>query len=174
MADLDDASSGTHVKIKIKAPSYLLADQGLLKRFLYATVKAIGARPLGELIVHVPTAIKNLNEEPWADEGGISGVVVLSVSHVACHTWPKIIEKDGKSVVDENAIGEARIDVDSCRPFDPEVLEGPVAMWQPTRVQYRDLTEALRWEDEPSLNCCGNATRWHAIMTGKFRGFRFR
>ena len=67
--------------MKFRARSDKLADEVLMRRFLMDLTKAIGARALGEPIVKdVALAVRDLGKEPWADEGGISGIIMLSVS----------------------------------------------------------------------------------------------
>lgn len=145
MNDGDDANTGTAVLIKMRARSDRLADEQVMREFLHSAVAAIEARPLGNPIIYnVPIAIRNLGAEPWADEGGITGLVALSVSHIAVHTWPAITA-EGK--VDALALGEANMLVYSCRPFEIEALRESLKLWYPSQVQFSDLSPCLRWSE---------------------------
>ncbi len=99
---------GMKVTGTFRAPPEFLADPGVVAHFLRNLTESIGMTALGHHIYDVPIAVKRLGQDPLADEGGVTGITVLSTSHAAIHTWP---EESG-----------ARIDVDSCRAFDPEVL----------------------------------------------------
>lgn len=156
--NLDDANIGTRLEIKIKADSHLLHDESLMREFLLGMVQAIGARPLrAPEIDNVPVRLRELGEEPWADEGGITGFITLSVSHIsmsvlrpvatvgyaAAHTWPK---HDGTKIIDED--GEAVITVYSCRPFDASLATRVVTeKYKPGRMQVIDRSVDLRWMD---------------------------
>lgn len=101
---------GRHVKVMGKGESALLGDVERVRAFLVSLVAELGMRPLGEPILHdVAIDLEKLNVEPFEDEGGVTGTVVLSTSHVALHTWP----------VRHFFI----LDVFSCRDFDPESVE---------------------------------------------------
>lgn len=92
-----------------RAPGTALADVGKVHTFLTELVARIGMTSLGYHLYDVPLAVKRLGQDPLADEGGVTGVAVLSTSHAAIHTWP---EECG-----------ARLDVDSCRTFERETVE---------------------------------------------------
>ena len=49
------------------------------------------------------------NEPHLKDEGGVTGVAVITESHCAVHTWPE-----------ERAVN---VDMYSCKPFDAKVLQ---------------------------------------------------
>jgi len=60
-----------------------------IKLFLEELVELLGMRCLGKPHMYeVEEEISKLGCEPFEDEGGVSGVVVLSTSHCAIHTWP--------------------------------------------------------------------------------------
>jgi S-adenosylmethionine/arginine decarboxylase-like enzyme len=143
-ADVDNADTGTHLKFKFQANSHILCNELLMRQFLTIMVEEIGARPLCEPIVeNVVFNLKKQGVDPYFDEGGISGIIMLSVSHIACHTWPK---HDGKKVTDEQ--GDAVCDVYSCRPFDPDKAEKVIReIYRPSRLQIADFSEALVWGD---------------------------
>lgn len=82
----------------------LLRDPGRIHDFLKATVSIIEMTALGYHVYDVPTSVKSMGKIVSNDEGGITGIAVISTSHIAIHTWPE-----------ESA---ARFDVDSCRTFD--------------------------------------------------------
>lgn len=71
-------------------------------------VEALGMTTLGTLSVSVPLEIEKLGRKPFEDEGGVTACAILSTSHVAVHAWP--------------LRREIKLDVFSCRDFDPEVV----------------------------------------------------
>ncbi len=101
---------GRHIKVMGLGDSTKLGSVERVQEFLVDLVAALGMRPLAPPTIHsVEIDIKKLGAEPFEDEGGVTGTVVLSTSHAAIHTWP-----------------ERRFftfDVFSCRDFDPEVVE---------------------------------------------------
>jgi S-adenosylmethionine/arginine decarboxylase-like enzyme len=99
---------GRKVSGTFRAQGSKLADVGLISQFMAHTVKAIDMTALGTHIYDVPLCVKRLGQDPLTDEGGVTALVCLSTSHFALHTWP---EEQG-----------ARIDIDSCRDFAPEII----------------------------------------------------
>ncbi|MFN7986555.1 MAG: adenosylmethionine decarboxylase [Thermoanaerobaculia bacterium] len=90
---------GTHLLLDLAgAPFATLDDPDLVRAALLETVAAMGARVLG---VH----LHRLSPQ------GISGVVVISESHLTIHTWPER--------------GEAAVDLFTCG--DAEKARGAVA-----------------------------------------------
>jgi len=68
--------------------------------FLKALVDRVGMSILAGPVVGA--------EQGGPDRAGVSGVVILHESHAAVHTYP--------------ALGEAFVDLFSCRPFSPETV----------------------------------------------------
>lgn len=96
---------GRHVKVVGLADPEALASAGLVSEVLRELVRALGMRALGDPVMHdVELDLSRLGVEPFEDEGGVTGVVVLSTSHCAIHTWP--------------ARSLFVLDVYSCRDFD--------------------------------------------------------
>ena len=56
--------------------------------------------------------MEKMNVEPFEDEGGVTGIGVLSTSHCAVHTWPL------RSFF--------VMDVYSCRDFDVDIVRAMV------------------------------------------------
>lgn len=129
---------GRHVKILGTASAERLRDAKGIETLLEGTISRLGMRLLGEPHMYeVEEEIAKLGVEPFEDEGGVTGVAVLSTSHCAIHTWP----------LREFFV----MDVYSCRDFDPAELERAVAeRLQTTRLQLTDVTDALAWRDEES------------------------
>ncbi len=101
---------GRHVKAVGLGDPERLSDPERVRSFLGALVASLGMRPLGDAVVHdVPVELAKLHVEPFEDEGGVTGVVVLSTSHCAIHTWP--------------ARRLLVLDVFSCRDFPPGVVK---------------------------------------------------
>jgi S-adenosylmethionine decarboxylase len=101
---------GTHAKYWGKGNSEKLGSEELLKEFLSKVVDVVGMRVLsGPHMSNVELDIAKMGKEPFEDEGGITGIVVLSTSHCAIHTWP----------LRETFV----MDIYSCREFQPEVVK---------------------------------------------------
>lgn len=101
---------GRHMKVMGKGASPLLGNVDRVRSFLLELVKALGMRPLGEPIIHdVTLDVSKLGIEPFEDEGGVTGTLVLSTSHIAIHTWP----------IRHFFV----LDVFSCRDFDPGLVD---------------------------------------------------
>ncbi len=82
---------GTHLLLDLAgAPFATLDDPAVVQAALVETVAAMGARVLG-------THVHRLEPQ------GISGVVVISESHLTIHTWPE----RGEAAVDLFTCGDA-------------------------------------------------------------------
>jgi S-adenosylmethionine decarboxylase len=82
-------SHGRHVKVVGYGDAARLGAVDNVRAFLEGVVQAVGMRPLGEPQMHdVALDLEKMNVEPFEDEGGVTGVVVLSTSHCSIHTWP--------------------------------------------------------------------------------------
>ena len=122
---------GRHIKVLgIGSPDALRSVSGV-ETFLVDLVEALGMRPLGEPHTYeVEEEIEKLGVEPFEDEGGVTGIVVLSTSHCAIHTWP--------------LRGFFVMDVYSCRDFDESIVRRMVAARFGTeRLRITDLTYSL-------------------------------
>jgi hypothetical protein len=74
-----------------------------------------------------------LGVEPFEDEGGVTGVCVLSTSHCSIHTWP--------------LRPFFVMDVYSCRDFEPALIEQHVARTLGAYdVQITDVSFALEYQ----------------------------
>jgi S-adenosylmethionine decarboxylase len=122
---------GRHIKVLGKGSPDALRSVTGVKEFLTDLVYALGMRPLGPTHMYeVEEEIKNLGVEPFEDEGGVTGVCVLSTSHCAIHTWPL------RSFF--------VMDVYSCRDFDPALVRGLVAeRFGAYQLRITDLTFSL-------------------------------
>lgn len=130
-----DREPGTHCKVLFKADVELLRSSELMKKFLVLVVKRMDCRVLaGPICVNVEERIREAGDEPWVDEGGISGVLLLSTSHVAMHTWP----------LREKAV----LDAYSCRPYSRDLLIDALRLhYNPHTMTIYDLSNALEWDD---------------------------
>lgn len=100
---------GRHIKILGLGAPDSLGSAANVKSTLVELVDVLGMRVLGvPHMYEVETEIEKLGVEPFEDEGGVTGVCVLSTSHCAIHTWPL------RSFF--------VMDVYSCRDFDPELV----------------------------------------------------
>jgi S-adenosylmethionine decarboxylase len=122
------------VKVLSRGAPERLGDVACVESTLVELVGLLGMRPLGEPHMYeVETEIAKLGVEPFEDEGGVTGVCVLSTSHCAIHTWPM-----RPFFV---------MDVYSCRDFDPAMVEEHLARKLGAYdVQVTDLSFALEYE----------------------------
>jgi S-adenosylmethionine decarboxylase len=129
---------GRHVKVLgIGNPDKLRSVEGI-ETFLVDMVHALDMRCLGQPHTYeVEEEIEKLGVEPFEDEGGVTGVCVLSTSHCAIHTWP--------------LRAFFVMDVYSCRDFDEQIVREMVRERLGChRIRVTDLTFSLEpeWEDE--------------------------
>src|SRR5579871_6873801 len=127
-------SHGRHVKVLGRGAPGLLGDAGVVESTLRELISLLGMRMLGEPhLYEVETEIAKLGVEPFEDEGGVTGVCVLSTSHCAIHTWP--------------LRPYFVLDVFSCRDFDPLAVEQHLAKRLGAYdVQLTDLSFALEYD----------------------------
>ncbi len=122
---------GRHIKVVgMGSPDALRSVDGM-RAFLTDLVEALGMRPLGAPhTFEVEEEIEKLGVEPFEDEGGVTGIVVLSTSHCAIHTWPL------RSLF--------VMDVYSCRDFDAATVRQMLATrFAARKLRVTDLTFAL-------------------------------
>ncbi len=127
---------GRHVKIIGKGSPELLRSVTGIKTLLETLVERLGMRLLDVAHMYeVEEEIQKLGVEPFEDEGGVTGVAVLSTSHCAVHTWP--------------LRAHFVMDVYSCRDFDIDearlVVEESLGAYA---LRVTDLTHALEPMDE--------------------------
>src|SRR5438552_201231 len=104
-------SHGRHIKVLGRGSAERLESASTIESMLRDLIGLLGMRILGEPHMYeVETEIAKLGVEPFEDEGGVTGVCVLSTSHCAIHTWP--------------LRPFFVMDVYSCRDFDPASVEG--------------------------------------------------
>lgn len=132
---------GKHIKWKLTGvPFERLADVRLIGSMLLDAVHAVEMRPLDHAHVYnIREALQKQGLDPDPDEPeGISGIVVLSTSHAAVHTWPHR--------------NYAYFDLFSCRDFDPEKVEEIFARYlEPPNMNRWDFSYSLRLESETPL-----------------------
>jgi S-adenosylmethionine decarboxylase len=122
---------GQHIKVVGTACPDRLRDVAGVTRFLTELVEALGMRCLAQPHTYeVREEIRKLGVEPFEDEGGVTGIAVLSTSHCAIHTWPL------RSCF--------VMDVYSCRDFDNQAVGDMLAAHFETRqLRITDLSFAL-------------------------------
>jgi S-adenosylmethionine decarboxylase len=124
---------GKHLKIQIHGAAFeLLKDAPLAGKFLKKLVASIKMRTLGEPHVYdIKEELLRVGVQPDQDEPeGVTGIVVLSTSHCAIHTWPHR--------------GFAVVDVYSCTDFENgEVLRVIEEVYQPEKAAVADLSYSL-------------------------------
>jgi S-adenosylmethionine decarboxylase len=131
---------GRHIKVLGRGAPELLADAKLVETMLGQLVDLLGMRLLGQPhLYEVEAEIAKLGVEPFEDEGGVTGVCVLSTSHCAIHTWP--------------LRPFFVMDVFSCRDFEPALVEQHLARKLGAYdVQVTDLSFALEYQHQRSTS----------------------
>jgi S-adenosylmethionine decarboxylase len=131
---------GRHIKVLGRGSPSRMGDGKTVESMLVDLIDVLGMRLLGEPHMYeVKTEIEKLGKEPFEDEGGVTGVCVLSTSHCSIHTWP--------------LRPFFVMDVYSCRDFDAADVE----RFLTTRLgaydlQVTDVSAALdyRFADKPA------------------------
>lgn len=111
-----------------------MGDVNAVKGMLVDLIDVLGMRMLGQAHMYeVETEISKLGVEPFEDEGGVTGVCVLSTSHCSIHTWP--------------LRPFFVMDVYSCRDFDTtkveELLASKLGAYD---LQVTDVSAALDYK----------------------------
>jgi S-adenosylmethionine decarboxylase len=111
-----------------------MRDVEAIRSFLQEMVAELGMRCLGSPHMYeVREEICKLGVEPFEDEGGVTGVVVLSTSHCAIHTWPLRLR--------------FVLDVYSCRDFESAPVERVIRKYfAPYKIRLTDVSHALELE----------------------------
>jgi S-adenosylmethionine/arginine decarboxylase-like enzyme len=114
------------------ASPLVLSSETITADFIKKAVPLIGMTLLDDPHTYsVDVEIEKLGREPFEDEGGVSGVGVLSTSHLALHGWP--------------ARGEFHLDVYSCRSFDCRPLLAFIKqVLIPTYVEVHDISDSAK------------------------------
>ena len=125
---------GRHVKVLGRGVASRLGNATTVETMLRELVELLGMRLLGAPhLYEVETEIAKLGVEPFEDEGGVTGVCVLSTSHCSIHTWP--------------LRPFFVMDVYSCRDFEPSLVEQHLARSLGAYdVQVTDVSFALDYE----------------------------
>lgn len=132
-------SHGRHIKVLGRGNPKLLGDVATVRTMLEQLVDTLGMRMLDVAHMYeVETEISKLGVEPFEDEGGVTGVCVLSTSHCSIHTWP--------------LRPFFVMDVYSCRDFDTRAVEREVMnKLGAYDLQVTDVSDALVYRlDEKS------------------------
>ncbi len=80
---------GRHIKVLGRGSASLLGNASTIEDMLRTLIDVLGMRILDRPHMYeVETEIAKLGAEPFEDEGGVTGVCVLSTSHCSIHTWP--------------------------------------------------------------------------------------
>jgi S-adenosylmethionine/arginine decarboxylase-like enzyme len=125
---------GRHLKVLGRGQSSLLGSADRVESMLRELVELLGMRLLGAPhLYEVETEIAKLGVEPFEDEGGVTGVCVLSTSHCSIHTWP--------------LRPFFVMDVYSCRDFEPALVAQHLAKRLGAYdIQVTDVSFALEYE----------------------------
>ena len=125
---------GRHVKVLARGLASRLGSATTVETMLRELVERLGMRLLGAPHLYEgETEIAKLGVEPFEDEGGVTGICVLSTSHCSIHTWP--------------LRPFFVMDVYSCRDFDPARVEQHLAKSLGAYdVQLTDVSFALEYD----------------------------
>jgi S-adenosylmethionine decarboxylase len=128
--------SGRHLKVLGRGDPFRLRRPQEIRRFLEDLIRALEMRILGEPVVYeVEQDIQKLGKEPFEDEGGVTGIAVLSTSHVAIHTWPLRAKTNREMFV---------LDIYSCRDFKNSAVTVLVKeRFRGEGIKLNDLSSAL-------------------------------
>lgn len=123
-----DAFGGKIVFCRFTADKAKLGDPALINDFLYDAVNSIGMVALGKPLIHrVKDQLIEQGAADFIDDGGVTGILTLSTSHIAIHTWT-MQEK-------------ATLLVYSCRRFeDKKVVEEVYRSFEPFTLCIKDLS----------------------------------
>ncbi len=127
---------GRHIKVLGRGSASLLGDATNVESMLRSLIDILGMRILDKPHMYeVETEIAKLGVEPFEDEGGVTGVCVLSTSHCSIHTWP--------------LRPFFVMDVYSCRDFDARKVESHlVDLLGAYDLQVTDVSAALEYKFE--------------------------
>lgn len=127
---------GRHIKVLGRGSASRMGDAKNVEAMLVDLIDILGMRILGEPHMYeVETEISKLGVEPFEDEGGVTGVCVLSTSHCSIHTWP--------------LRPFFVMDVYSCRDFDALAVERHLAdRLGAYDLQVTDVSAALEYKFE--------------------------
>ena len=115
---------GRHIKAVGQGDPAAMSSTKKVEQFLVELVARVGMRVLGSPHVY------------REDHGGVSGIVVLSTSHVAVHTRIRKVK--------EVTYGFFTLDLYSCRTFtDEPVKETLEEFFAAATVKITDLSESL-------------------------------
>src|SRR3954452_13889935 len=127
---------GRHIKVLGRGSASRMGSAATVESMLVDLIDVLGMRILDKAHMYeVETEIAKLGVEPFEDEGGVTGVCVLSTSHCSIHTWP--------------LRPFFVLDVYSCRDFDPRTIEALIMeRFGGYHVQVTDVSEALVYKFE--------------------------
>jgi len=128
-----DPRKGKHIKVKFIGSREALGSPKKVHLFLADLVEKIGMRALASPICYsVPIQVEKLGMECEEDEGGVTGVVVLSTSHAALHSWPEH--------------HYCVLDVYSCRTFETRTVRNLICKYftaSDLNIHINDLSHSL-------------------------------
>jgi S-adenosylmethionine decarboxylase len=139
-------TNGRHIKVIGKGSADRLRNVELIRTMLENLVEILDMRGAGDPRVYeVEEEVEKSNAETFEDEGGVTGVVVLSTSHCTIHTWPL------RSFF--------VVDVFSCRDFDASLVEPFLKSYLAvSRLRITDLSYSLvpdpMWDLDVELDRC--------------------
>ena len=117
---------GRHLKILGRGTPNKLGDTKAVEKMLTDLIDILGMRMLDRAHMYeVETEIEKLGKEPFEDEGGVTGVCVLSTSHCSIHTWPlrPFLVMDVYSCRDFDAVAVERFLADRMGAYDLQVTD---------------------------------------------------
>ena len=134
---------GRHIKILGRGTPSKLGNAKAVEKMLIDLIDILGMRMLDRAHMYeVETEIAKLGVEPFEDEGGVTGVCVLSTSHCSIHTWPlrPFFVMDVYSCRDFDALEVERFLTERMGGYDLQVTDVSAAL------EYRFADKPLRPE----------------------------
>ena len=136
---------GRHIKVLGRGSASRMGDAKTVENMLVDLIDKLGMRILDKAHMYeVETEIAKLGVEPFEDEGGVTGVCVLSTSHCSIHTWPlrPFFVMDVYSCRDFDSSDVERLLTDRLGAYDLQVTDVSAAL------EYKFASKPIRPEAE--------------------------
>lgn len=139
---------GRHIKVLGRGSPSRMGDAKVVETMLRDLIDILGMRLLDKAHMYeVETEISKLGAEPFEDEGGVTGVCVLSTSHCSIHTWPlrPFFVMDVYSCRDFDTTAVENFLMDRIEAYDIQVTDVSASL------DYKFASKAAKAEHVPAL-----------------------